>query len=133
MMPLGELVRRILLAFGMALALAGCASQKIEDLPKVSPTEAIASFQQLGYGEWAQNPYIRKESICSAEKVNVQFSDFKIASFSLRQSTLMLTTTKYGICGGNYVFHLKDLDDARRLVGAIQSLGAKVEYFVVRD
>jgi len=126
-------MKKILLILSAALALTGCAMQKVADLPRLPPAEAISSFQQLGYGEWVKNPYIRTEAICGAKKVNIEFSDIQVASFSLRQSQLMFTSTKEGICGGNYVFALKDLDDARRLVSAAVSLGAKVEYFFAKD
>lgn len=124
---------RILFTVGLLLALVGCATQKIGTLPELSKADAVSSFEQLGYGDWIKNPYIRKEAICGAEKVNIPLSDLRLASFSLKQSRLMLSVTTWGVCGGNYTFQLKDLDEARRLVAAANSLGARVDNFFAAD
>jgi hypothetical protein len=126
-------MKKILLILGVSLALTGCATQKIGELPRLSSAEAVSTFQQLGYGDWIQSPYIRKEAICGAEKVNAPLSDLRLASFSLRHSQLTLAVTTWGVCGGNHVFQLRDLDDARRLVAAANSLGAKVDNFFAAD
>ncbi|WP_156648791.1 hypothetical protein [Massilia sp. Leaf139] len=126
-------MKRAFLSLCLILALAGCATQDITALPQLSRDESVKTFQQLGYGEWIQNPFVRKEAICGAEKVNIPLSDLRLAAFSLRQSRLTLAVTTWGVCGGNYIFHLKDLEDARRLVAAANSLGAKVDNFFAAD
>lgn len=122
----------VVVMFSVSL-LSGCAMQKMDAQKPLSTTDAIASFAKLGYGEWVESPFVRTEAVCGAEKVPVQFSEIKHAKFSLRQSKLQLLTSRKGICSASYVFLLKDVEDANRLVTAANSLGASVEYLITSD
>jgi len=114
-------------------ALGGCVAQKMEMQKQMSAGEAIATFKKLGYDEWAENPFVRTEAICGAEKVHVPFSAFQHAAFSLRQSKLTLLTDRKGVCSASYPFLLKDMDDASKIVTAANSLGARVTYMITVD
>jgi hypothetical protein len=113
--------------------LGGCVAQKMEMRQQMSASEATATFKKLGYDEWAENPFVRTEAICGAEKVHVPFSEFQHATFSLRQSKLTLLTNRQGVCSASYPFLLKDMDDANRIVAAANSLGARVTYLITMD
>lgn len=117
----------------VAALLSGCATQKMADLPQQTRVEAAATFKKLGFEDWAGKPFVRTEALCGAERVNIEFSEIKHAIFSLRQSKLLLGVGHRGLCAATQPFSLKDADDAVRLVGAANSLGAVVTHMITVD